>query len=186
MKPGRASHILRAAHTWFRKRPHWKRRGRRRGPRPVSFRISHTVDGRSGRAAHGAANTITYFLCTVGMAALGVGRPRGGVDRAGSRRRAPRPRRDAPGPPGLPASPGTVPTALGRRRCTPPGSQALVHFCAHHTLVTAHTALSTTHGTVPVASRRRRSQPGVGLDLFVCMYSLSPHIVRFKHVSMRW
>ena len=56
------------------------------------------------------------------------------------------------GPPlGLPASPGTVPTALGRRRCTPPGSQALVHFCAHHTLVTAHTALSTTHGTVPVA-----------------------------------
>lgn len=152
------------------------------GPRsPGEF--SHTVDGRSGRAAHGAANTITYVLRTVGIAALGVGRPRGGVDRAGSRPRRPA---DGPGPPGLPASPGTVPTALGRRRCTPPGSQALVHFCAHHTLVTAHTALSTTHGTVPVASRRRRSQPGVGLDLFVCMYSLSPHIVRFKHVSMRW
>ena len=184
MKPGRASHILRAAHT-FRKRPHSTLEG---GSADVGTpcEFSHTVDGRSGRAAHGAANTITYFLRTVGIAALGVGRPRGGVDRAGSR---PAPSRRPPGgagPPGLPASPVTVPTALGRRRCTPPGSQALVHFCAHHTLVTAHTALSTTHGTVPVASRRRRSQPGVGLDLFVCMYSLSPHIVRFKHVSMRW
>ena len=44
-------------------------------PWPCEF--SHTVDGRSGRAAHGAANTITYFLRTVGIAALGVGRPRG-------------------------------------------------------------------------------------------------------------
>ena len=172
---------MRAAHT-FRKRPHWKEEAPTWGPR-ASFRTPCGRPVGTRGPWRGQYDYVLFTYCwdrgawgwTASWLEL--------TDRAGSRPRRPRRR---PGPPGLPASPGTVPTALGRRRCTPPGSQALVHFCAHHTLVTAHTALSTTHGTVPVASRRRRSQPGVGLDLFMCMYSLSPHIVRFKHVSMRW
>ena len=182
MKPGRASHILRAAHT-FRKRPHWKEEAPTWGPR-ASFRTPWTA-GRDARPMARPIRLRTFYVL-LGSRRLGLDGLVHGLVAELTVPEADRAVRRRPGSPGLPASPGTVPTALGRRRCTPPGSQALVHFCAHHTLVTAHTALSTTHGTVPVASRRRRSQPGVGLDLFVCMYSLSPHIVRFKHVSMRW
>jgi len=171
---------LRAAHT-FRKRP--QATFGSADVDPVSFRTP--VDGRSGRAAHGAANTITYFLRTVGMAALGVGRPRGAELTVPDRSR-PAPSADAPDRPACRPRLGQCLLPWGDDAAHHLGLRLLYIFVliTHWSPHTLHSA--TTHGTVPVASRRRRSQPGVGLDLFVCMYSLSPHIVRFKHVSMRW
>ena len=128
----------------------------------------------------------TYCWDRGALAALGVGRPRGGVDRAGTRK---------PTAPGKPTPRTARPAGLAWDSAYCLGATTLhttwvsgscTFLCSSHTGHRTQSALSTTHGTVPVASRRRRSQPGVGLDLFVCMYSLSPHIVRFKHVSMRW
>jgi len=177
MKPGRASHILRAAHT-FRKRPHWKRR---RGPREFSHTRGRPVGTRG--PWRGQYDYVLFTCCWDG-GAWGWTASWRGVDRAGSKPTAPS--ADAPDRPACRPRLGQCLLPWGDDAAHHLGLRLLYIFVliTHWSPHTLHSA--TTHGTVPVASRRRRSQPGVGLDLFVCMYSLSPHIVRFKHVSMRW
>jgi len=87
------------------------------------------------------------------------------VDRAGSRAESGRPPRDGrrsadarrPRPDRLSACRPRLGQCLlpwGDDAAHHLGFRLLYIFGAHHTPVTAHTALSTTHGTVPVASRR--------------------------------
>jgi len=181
MKPGRASHILRAAHT-FRKR-HIGRRKRRRGDPPsCEFVRTPWTAGRDARPMARPIRLRTFYVL-LGSRRLGLD---GLVAELTPCRKPTAPSADAPDRPACRPRLGQCLLPWGDDAAHHLGLRLLYIFVliTHWSPHTLHSA--TTHGTVPVASRRRRSQPGVGLDLFVCMYSLSPHIVRFKHVSMRW